>query len=148
MNAAWIAVACAAHVRRGVTGGFMQVNHGRRGPLARIRPGDGVACYAPTEEMGGRVTLRAFVAIGIVAPGEPYAGNMGGGFTPWRRDVTWRDSHPAPIAPLLDRLAFSAGRANWGAPLRFGLLAIGLADYTLIAAAMGAEAASPAPSMA
>ena len=34
----WIAVASADHVARGVAGGFMQVCHGKRAPLARIRP--------------------------------------------------------------------------------------------------------------
>ena len=35
----WIAVASAEHVRRGRADGFMQVCHGKGGPLARIRAG-------------------------------------------------------------------------------------------------------------
>ncbi len=53
MRAAWIAVACAEHVRRGREGGFMQVCHGKAVPLRRIQPGDGVAYYSPTRELGG-----------------------------------------------------------------------------------------------
>ena len=33
----WIAVASAEHVRRGRSEGFMQVNHGKQGPLKRIQ---------------------------------------------------------------------------------------------------------------
>lgn len=50
--ACWIAVACAEHVARGVAGGFMQVSHGKRAPLVRIRPGDRVAYYSPSRVLG------------------------------------------------------------------------------------------------
>ena len=53
MSRAWIAVASAEHVRRGLAGGFMQVCHGKDGPLRRMRPGDRVAYYSPTETFGG-----------------------------------------------------------------------------------------------
>ena len=64
---------------------------------------------------------------------------MGGGFVPWRRDVRWMAGHDAPVAPLRERLEVFAGRANWAAPLRFGLVEIGPADFAAILAAMGAE---------
>lgn len=134
----WIAVACAAHVRRGVTDGFMQVCHGKGGPLKRIGPGDGVAYYSPMSIMGGHEPLRAFTAIGIVAEGEPYQIDMGNGFVPFRRDVRWMNASPAPIYPLLDALSFTAGRRNWGYSLRFGLVEIGAGDFGIICTAMRA----------
>lgn len=136
----WIAVACAEHVARGRAGGFMQVCHGKAGPLKRIQPGDRVVYYSPARQMRGSDGLRSFTAIGEVLPGAPYAFDMGGGFVPWRRDVRWLAATPAPIAPLLDELAFSAGRRNWAAPLRFGLVAIEAGDTARIAAAMGVPA--------
>ena len=81
----WIAVACAQHARRGCAtpgAGYMQVCHGKVAPLQRIRPGDRVAYYAPTVTMGGKDRLQAFVSIGIVLPGPPYAFDMGGGTWP------------------------------------------------------------------
>ena len=135
---AWIAVASAEHVRRGLTDGFMQVCHGKGGPLHRIRPGDGVAYYSPTVTMGGRDPCRAFTAIGLVADRDPYRFDMGGGFVPWRRDVRWMGGHDAPVAPLLQRLSIFAGKSNWAAPLRFGLVEIGTEDFATIAQAMGA----------
>ena len=65
---------------------------------------------------------------------------MGGGFVPHRHDVMWRGARAAPIRPLLGELSFTAGRANWGQALRFGLIEITRSDLAIIAAAMSAEA--------
>jgi hypothetical protein len=135
----WLAVASADHVRRGRREGFMQVSHGKAAPLRRIRPGDGVVYYSPSTVQGEKDGLRSFTAIGLVRAGEPYQGDMGGGFLPFRRDVDWADASEAPIAPLLDRLELTAGKQNWGYQLRFGLLKIGEADFAVIASAMGAS---------
>ena len=45
MPRAWIAVASAEHVRLGRAQGFMQVCHGKGGPLRRTAPGDTVIYY-------------------------------------------------------------------------------------------------------
>ena len=58
----WMAVASAEHARHGrdhAPQGFMQVCHGKRGPLARMQPGDWVACYAPSTRMGGSDRLQS-----------------------------------------------------------------------------------------
>jgi len=133
----WIAVASAEHARRGKAG-FMQVNHGKAAPLRRIHPGDGVAYYSPTETFGGKDKLQAFTLIGRVKPGDIYQGEMGD-WVAHRRDVDWADAHDAPIAPLLDRLEFTAAKTNWGYQLRFGLFGISEHDFELIAQAMGAS---------
>ncbi|MDI1344440.1 MAG: EVE domain-containing protein [Pseudolabrys sp.] len=138
MSANWIAVACATHVARGVAGGFMQVCHGKAAPLRRIAPGDNVAYYSPTLEFGGKDRLQAFTAIGIVVGGDPYRVDMGGGSCPYRRDVSWVASYPAPIKPLLEQLALCAGKRNWGYQFRFGLLAVSDGDMAQIAGAMQA----------
>jgi len=136
MRRNWIAVASAEHVRLGRAQGFMQVCHGKATPLRRIKPGDCVAYYSPTETFGGKDRLRAFTALGIVKAEEPYQVEMAKGFCPFRRDVTWLDGREAPIAPLLDTLALTAGDRNWGYRFRFGLLAIEAQDAEVIAAAM------------
>ena len=139
MSANWIAVACAEHVGRGRAGGFMQVCHGKAAPLRRLQPDDRVVYYSPTERMGDRTPLQAFTAIGILRDGVPYQHDMGGGFRPYRRDVTWFDAEPAAIRPLLSVLDFASGRRNWGYQLRFGLFAVSDHDLSAIAAAMGAD---------
>jgi hypothetical protein len=138
MTAYWIAVASAEHVRRGRGEGFMQVSHGKAAPLKGIKPGDRVIYYSPTVTLGAKDGLQSFTAIGIVKDREPYVFDMGKGFKPYRRDVQWAKAKEAPIRPLLDALEFTSGKPNWGYQLRFGLFAIGKADFRLIAAAMGA----------
>ncbi|MEJ1157035.1 EVE domain-containing protein [Prosthecomicrobium sp. N25] len=132
---AWIAVASAEHVRRGRAEGFMQVCHGKGGPLRRLAPSDRVAYYSPTETFGGADRLQAFTALGRVRPGPPYRADMGGGFHPFRRDVDWEDAAEAPIRPLLPELGFARG-GNWGYRLRFGLFEVDPADMDAIARAM------------
>ena len=138
----WIAVACADHARRGCATpgtGYMQVCHGKAAPLQRIRPGDRVAYYAPTVTMRGKDRLQAFVSIGIVLPGAPYAFDMGGGFVPSRRDVAYVPAREAAIAPLLDDFEFVDDRTHWGGKFRFGLFAVSDHDMRLIAQAMQVE---------
>lgn len=138
MTGYWIGVASADHVRRGRSGGFMQLGHGKAAPLKRVKPGDRIVYYSPTATLGGKDKLQAFTAIGTVKDGEPYVFDMEKGFNPYRRDVTWAKAEETPIQPLLDQLEFTAGKANWGYQLRFGLFPISAADFRLIGAAMGA----------
>lgn len=141
----WIAVACAAHARRGCAtpdAGYMQVCHGKAAPLRRVKAGDRVAYYAPTVTMGGSDKLQAFVSLGLVKPGDPYAFDMGGGFVPFRKDVAYLPAREAPIAPLLDHFEFVQDRARWGYAFRFGLVAVSDHDMRLIAQAMGADTAA------
>ncbi len=132
----WIAVASAQHVRRGRAEGFMQVCHGKRGPLARIMPGDGVIYYSPSEVMGVNDGLKSFTALGEVRACEPYQVSMGEDFHPFRRDVLWEQAAERSIIPLLDRLELTAGKRNWGYPFRFGILKISEHDFGIIAASM------------
>lgn len=138
MTKYWIAVASAEHARKGKAG-FMQVNHGKKAPLQRIKAGDGVTYYSPAETMGGKDRLQSFVSIGRVRDDELYQGIMGGDFVPWRRNVDYAEATEAPIAPLLDRLDFTRGNRNWGYQMRFGLFEISEHDFGVIAEAMGAD---------
>lgn len=135
----WLAIASAAHVRIGRAQGFMQVNHGKRGPLLRLNPGDLVAYYSPSTQMGVKDGLQSFTAIGRVREGAPYQAEMTPDFHPFRRDVDWFPASEARIAPLLPHLSFTRGQANWGYQLRFGLLNVTEDDMALIAGAMGTD---------
>jgi hypothetical protein len=138
----WIAVASAEHARRGCAEpakGFMQVCHGKYAPLQRVSPGDLVAYYAPTQRMGGGDRLQKFVSLGVVQPGEPYALDTGGGFTPFRRDVAYVAAEEASILPLLEQFDFVEDPQRWGYKFRFGLFDISEHDMRLIARAMQAD---------
>ncbi|WP_035056095.1 EVE domain-containing protein [Andreprevotia chitinilytica] len=133
----WIAVASAEHARRGRALGFMQTCHGKAAPLRRIKPGDVVIYYAPTEIFGGRDACQRFVSIGRVKEGDVYPFDMGGGFCPHRRDIDYWPSQEVAIRPMLEQLDFTRGKRNWGYAFRFGLLEISAHDGDLIRVAMG-----------
>ena len=105
----WVAVASADHVRQGREAGFMQVCHGKAPPLRRIHPGDRVAYYSPTVAFRGADRCRAFTSFGIVREGPPYEADLGGGFSPFRRDVEWLETNDAAIEPLLSRSVIEDG---------------------------------------
>ncbi len=139
MTKNWIAVASAAHARLGRSGGYMQVCHGKRAPIARLRPGDRVTYYAPAITMGGKDRFQSFVSIGLVQADPPYAFDMGGGFVPYRRNVTYVQAQEASILPLIDAFEFVQDRQRWGYQFRFGLFEIGATDMRTIAQAMAAD---------
>ena len=117
----------------------MQVCHGKLGPLRRVQPGDRVAYYAPTITMGGKDTYQCFISIGIVQDGDAYPFEMGEGFVPHRRNVTYVRGAEASILPLLDAFEFVENRQRWGYKFRFGLFDISDHDMQCIAQAMKAD---------
>jgi hypothetical protein len=140
---AWVGVVARAHVRRGVAGGFAQLCHGKRGPLARLQPRDWLVYYSPTTEKGGGEPLRAFTALGRVTGAAIYPFDMGGGFVPFRRDVAYeRDVGETPIRALAPRLRFVSENPRWGMLARRGHFEIDLQDLEIIAAAMRSCATS------
>lgn len=142
----WIAVACAEHVRRGLDLGIMQVCHGKAGPLRRLKPGDRVAYYSPTERFCGTGRLQCFTAFGVVLDHTIEQVDMDGSSRPFRRAVRWLNARAAPIRPLLEKPGFALSGPGWGARLRYGLLGIDPASMDAIAVAMGAvEGAVPIP---
>jgi hypothetical protein len=148
MKKNWLAVASADHVAIGRAAGFMQVCHGKVSPLKRVQPGDRIVYYSPNQRYSashaqrGKDRLQAFTAIGTVREGAPYKADMGGGFLPFRRDVTWHDAEATALALVQDRLAFTREK-NWGYRLRQGLVEISDADMTIIAEAMFTASAEP-----
>jgi hypothetical protein len=133
----WIGVVSRSHVQLGVRGGFVQLAHGKRAPLARLQAGDGLVMYSPRTSYPHGETLQSFTAIGIVTSGEIYQVEMSPDFTPYRVDVSYLECREAPIKPLVEPLSFIRNKTHWGAAFRFGQLKIPADDFALIAQAMG-----------
>jgi hypothetical protein len=133
----WIGVVSHSHVRLGVAGGFIQLSHGKKAPLQRLRAGDGLVMYSPRTDYPGGEPLQAFTAIGVVISSEIYQVEMSPDFHPYRVDVRFLECHEAPIRPLIDELSFIRSKDHWGAAFRFGQVRIPAEDFRLIAAAMG-----------
>ena len=133
----WIGVVSKDHVATGVAGGFTQLNHGKAGPLERMREGDGFAFYSPRTAYPDGSPLQAFTAIGRVRGSAIFQADGGDGFRPFRRAVEYLPAHEAPVKPLIDELSFIRSKQHWGAAFRFGFLRVPEADFARIATAMG-----------
>jgi hypothetical protein len=140
----WIGVVSRSHIERGVAGGFLQLNHGKRAPVRRFRAGDGVAIYSPRTDYPDGAPLQAFTAIGTIVSGDVYQVEMAADFRPYRIDVRYEACRETPIAPLIDALTFITSKTHWGAAFRFGQLRIPAPDFATIARAMGCPHLAPA----
>jgi hypothetical protein len=128
---AWLGVVSADHTQRAVDGGFIQLNHGKRSGVARLRLGDGFVIYSPTQRYGEKSPLRAFTALGVVADEAPYQAqpmSMGarGTIAPWRRRIEFL---PVRRAALHDVDLHLTRQPNWGYQLRRGLVPLEPGDF-------------------
>lgn len=135
---AWLGVVSADHTQRAVQGGFIQLNHGKRYGVARLRQGDGFAIYSPTERYLEKRPLRAFTALGVVVDEAPYQAepmSMGdrGTVQPWRRRIEFLPVRRAALQDLTLELTRSP---NWGYQLRRGLVPLDPADFETLRALM------------
>jgi len=149
----WIGVVSKDHAALGIAGGFTQLNHGKAGPLERMRAGDGFAFYSPRLSYPEGTPLQAFTAIGRVRDGivyQPRQGqdDQGEAFAPFRLGVDYLAAQDAPIKPLIEALSFIRSKAHWGAAFRFGYLRVPEADFARIAAAMGRDFVADFPATA
>lgn len=132
----WIGVASKDHVLTGIEGGFCQLCHGKSNPLKRLTPGDWIVYYSPRTAIDGGEVVQAFTAIGQILDGESYPLDLGNGFVPYRRNVSFLAAEAAPIRPLIDNLSFIKNKKFWGYVFRFGLLEIPEPDFHRITIAM------------
>jgi hypothetical protein len=136
MRSYWIGVVSRAHVQIGVSGGFIQLNHGKKTPLQRLKTGDMLAMYSPRESYPDGPILQAFTAIGTIKSGKVYQFEMSPEFKPYRVDVEFSTCKEAPIKPLIEGLSFIRSKTHWGGAFRFGYVKVPEADFALIADAM------------
>ncbi len=135
----WIGVASNNHVENAVREGFVQLSHGKAGPVERLKPGDGFAFYSPREAYPSGATLQAFTAIGRVGDGPMYEVNGSPLDHAFRRPVHYYSAHAAAIKPLIEQLTFIRSKTHWGAAFRFGLVRVSREDFAAIANAMGRD---------
>lgn len=108
----WLIVASREHARRGLEGGFVMANHGKRAGLDRMSKGDGVLIYSPTTAYPHGEPLRALTVVGELTGEEPVASDViPGGFC---RRASLREIEPLPLQSFRDHVPVSR--------LRFGLI--------------------------
>jgi hypothetical protein len=130
----WLGVVSKEHVMRGVAGNYVQVCHGKGGPLQRMKQGDWFVYYSPVVTFGGKDKLQAFTAMGVVRSGKVYQFEMSRDFKPFRCDVDFKPCKEVLISTLKSQLSITQG--NWGMMFRRGHFEVPLADFQKIAAAM------------
>ena len=98
----WVVVVSRDHARRGVTGGFIMANHGKRAPLARMARGDGIMIYSPTTTFPNGAPLRAITIVGTVTGDEPEASDV----IPdgYRRRAELHEIEPLTLETVRDHL--------------------------------------------
>lgn len=137
MTKYWCGVVSKEHVIRGVEGSFIQLNHGKKAALARMKAGDGFVFYSPRMSYPEGAPLQAFTALGHVKTGEIYQHQMSADFCPYRLDVAFDETlNDAPIKPLIAKLDFIKDKTHWGATFRYGMVQISAQDFELIERAM------------
>ena len=131
----WVGVVSRSHVKIGVKGGFIQLNHGKKAPLERLKAGDMLAMYSPRESYPDGPVLQAFTAIGTIKSGKVYQVEMSPEFQPsaltssFRAPGKLRSSHSSNGFP-------SSSKTHWGGAFRFGYVKVPEADFARIADAM------------
>lgn len=131
---AWLGVASAEHVRRGVGLGIAQIGHGKRSGLARMKEGDTVVYYSPVERRGDKTPLRQFTAIGTIVDDEIWQADEGD-FKPFRRRVCYEDAQPVPVEDVKIHLQLTTA-PNWGYQLRRGLVSLDAEDVAVLRESM------------
>ncbi len=132
----WMLVASKNHVARGIEVGIAQACHGKAAPLKRMKVGDGIIYYSPKLEFEKTMPCQEFTAVGIVSGAEVYQYDMGNGFIPYRRDITYLTAEATHIKPLIEGLQFIPDKKQWGYKFRFGAFEIPECDFQLIIQAM------------
>lgn len=131
----WVVVASRDHARRGVSGGFVMANHGKRAPLSRMSQGDGILIYSPTTTFPQGVPLRAITIVGEVTGDAPEPSEViPGGF---RRRASLREIEPLPLDAVREHLPVSR--------IRFGFFELPSPDADAVWALV--EAGGPALSV-
>ena len=132
----WIAVVSKEHVLNGINWGIMQVCHGKKAPLKRIKKGDFILFYSSKIKMQDKIPFQKFTAVAKAIDDEIYQVKMFENFEPYRRKVKFLECSETEIKPLINDLDFIQNKKSWGYPFRYGLLEISKKDFDLITTKM------------
>lgn len=128
----WIASVSKEHSQLGVSGGFIQVCHGKQAPLKRISKDDWIIVYSSVTRMNETEKCQSFTAIGQATDELVYPFRMADDFIPFRRNIHFYDCCEVSILPLIQELEFIQNKKHWGFPFRFGFFEIREGDFNRI----------------
>lgn len=133
MKKYFIGVATKDHVDIGVREGIMQVCHGKKAQLSRLKKNDKIMYYCTSKVYGKKDNYQSITACGTVKDDNIYEFEMSKDFIPWRRDVEYeKNLKPVKIKEILDQLSFIKNKNRWGVYFMSGLVEINKDDYEVI----------------
>ena len=127
----WIAVISRAHSRIAAASGFLQVNHGKAGPLRKTKASDEVFIYCPREEMQGGAVLKRVEFRCTIDDDWVYQVEQAPGFVPYRKDVTYDMTFRGVAIHDVPGLELTAN-PRWGMLARRGFFEISAHDADLL----------------
>ncbi|PLS07896.1 EVE domain-containing protein [Bacillus halotolerans] len=133
----WIGVVSEQHVLKGTAGGFAQVCHGKKAPLARMKENDWLIYYSPRDAYPDGRLLRCFTAIGKVKSGNVYQYQMAPDFIPYRLDIDYFPCEKIGFYDIKSQLEFVQETNHLGLLFRRGHFEISKNDFLTISQAMG-----------
>jgi hypothetical protein len=110
----WIGVVSRDHVMLGVRDGIMQLGHGKKAPLARLKKDDWLIYYSSVGSFAKKDMLQSFTALGQIADDDISQFKTSEGFTQFRRRVNYLKAKETPIRPLIEDLDFIKSKQSWG----------------------------------
>ncbi|RKR11819.1 EVE domain-containing protein [Flavobacterium sp. 90] len=132
----WVATISKEHSQRAINGGFIQVCHGKEGPLKRMQKEDFILIYSSKITMEGNEKCQCFTALGKVVGDEVYSFQMTENFVPFRRNIQFIKADEVSILPLIENLEFIPNKKSWGYPFRYGFFEINENDFNFITSKM------------
>ncbi|WP_144755530.1 EVE domain-containing protein [Bartonella saheliensis] len=132
----WIAVISREHACLAAKFGFLQVCHGKAGPLQKTSKGDEVFIYCPRCEMGTGQILRTIEFQCIFKDNHIYQVEQMPHFSPFRKDVIFHKQAQSVVLKKIQGLEFLTNH-HWGILARRVFFEIAPYDATLIRKAMG-----------
>ncbi len=109
-NRYWIAVVSREHVLNAMKWEILQVCHGKKAPLKRIKKDDYIILYSSKNKMWDKEPLQRFTAIAQAVDDDIYQERMFEGFEPFRRKVRYLSCSETKILPLINKLDFISNK--------------------------------------
>ncbi|WP_156851634.1 EVE domain-containing protein [Bartonella refiksaydamii] len=109
----WIAVISRAHARFAAEFGFLQVCHGKAGPLRKTSKGDEAFIYCPRCEIGTGQVIQTIEFQCIFKDDHIYQVKQAPNFVPFRKDVIFNKQAQSVILKEIQGLEFLTN-PHWG----------------------------------
>lgn len=127
----WIAVISLEHAEIAARSGFLQVCHGKMGPLKHTSAGDEFFIYCPRTGMGSGEVIKRVTFQGHFNDNRIYQVEQFPGFHPYRKDVTF-DTGFQPVDILSVSGLELTSNPRWGMLARRGFFEISSHDAALL----------------